>query len=457
MDAEVSQVEGIGYPQVEEQEEQTKEFDTGKAVRYSVATFGSQAVFTLFTTGMSFFLSSYTELRSQPELIGLLSNERAAVAAVAQPIVGRLSDRARTPLGKRRPFMLVGIPVTSISLALLATHPPFWLMLGILTIAAFFLWVALDPYNALVTDLYPTEQRGRVGGILGLAQMLGAITFLLFAITLWGKNEISLFGTTITLPVNGEMLVFGVTIAVLILTFGFTFFTVKEPPIQAEARVERERIVGFNLAARITAVFRYVKDLFQYHEAVKYTFALIFFWIGNGGATPFVVLFGEKALRLSQSQSFLLPLAFVIATAIVAVPAGLLADRFGKKSVLVAGLTIFGIAALIGSQSGDIVQATIGLFVIGIGNAGIGTMLIPLLSDLIPHRRAAELIGLSSAITSFAQPVGSFLAGEVVARATSIVGENDAYRWSFLFAGSMIVIAAMLMLRVRPAAARFTE
>src|SRR5689334_19718944 len=34
-------------------------FDTGKAVRYSVATFGSQAVFTLFTTGMSFFLASY--------------------------------------------------------------------------------------------------------------------------------------------------------------------------------------------------------------------------------------------------------------------------------------------------------------------------------------------------------------------------------------------------------------
>src|SRR5947209_300064 len=83
------------------------EFDTGKAVRYSVATFGSQAVFTLFTTGMSFFLASYTELSAQPELIGLLSNERAAVAAVAQPIVGRLSDRTRTPLGKRRPFMLV--------------------------------------------------------------------------------------------------------------------------------------------------------------------------------------------------------------------------------------------------------------------------------------------------------------------------------------------------------------
>jgi maltose/moltooligosaccharide transporter len=428
--------------------EPVAEFDRGKAVRYSVATFGSQAVFTLFTTGMSFFLASYTELRAQPELIGLLSNERAAVAAVAQPIVGRLSDRTRTPLGKRRPYMLIGIPVTAVSLGILATHPPFWLMLGILTIAAFFLWVALDPYNALVTDLFRPSQRGRVGGILGLVQMLGAITFLLFAISLWGKDQVSVFGLTI--PVNGELLVFGVTIAVLLLTFGFTILTVKEPPLSPNLRTERVARVRPNPIA-------YMKDLFKYQEAVKYTLALTFFWIGNGGATPFLVLFGEKALRLSQSESFFLPLAFVIATALIAVPAGLLGDRIGKKWVLVSGLTIFGIAALIGSQSTNIVQAVIALFVIGIGNAGIGTMLIPLLADLIPHKRAAELIGLSSAITSFAQPVGSFLAGEVVVRATNIVGENDAYRWSFIFAGAMVVLAALFLLRVRPSRAHFDE
>ncbi len=426
------------------------DFDTGLAVRYSVATFGSQAVFTLFTTGMSFFLSSYTELKSQPELIGLLSNERAAVAAVAQPLVGRLSDRTRTRLGKRRPFMLVGIPVTSISLGILATHPPFWLMLGILTVAAFFLWVALDPYNTLVADLFRPSQRGRVGGILGLAQMLGAITFLLFAIFLWDKTDLSLLGVAI--PFNGELLVFGVTIAVLLLTFGFTIATVKEPPLSRDDEPPLQR----SERARPHPV-AYVKDLFQYQEAVKYTLALTFFWIGNGGATPFLVLFGEKALGLSQSESFFLPLAFVLATALIAVPAGLLGDRIGKKSVLLAGLSIFGIAALVGSQSGNIVQAGIALFIIGVGNAGIGTMLIPLLADLIPHRRAAELIGLSSAVTSFAQPVGSFLAGEVVARATNIVGENDAYRWSFIFAGAMVVLAALLLLRVRPGRARFAE
>ncbi len=68
------------------------------------------------------------------------------MGSLVQPIVGRISDRTRTPLGRRRPFFLIGIPLMAVALLILATHPPFWLMLGIMTIAAFFLSIAWDPY-----------------------------------------------------------------------------------------------------------------------------------------------------------------------------------------------------------------------------------------------------------------------------------------------------------------------
>ncbi|HEX9989092.1 MAG TPA: MFS transporter [Chloroflexia bacterium] len=416
----------VPEPTVPEAEHvQSESFDAGKAVRFSVANFGTQAVFTLFTTGMSLYLETY---KIRPELIGLLSNERAFVAAIAQPIVGRMSDRTRTRLGRRRPFFLVGIPAISVALAILATHPPFWVMLGIMTFAAFFLWVALDPYNAMLADIFPPSHRGRVGGILGLTQMLGSIVFLLFAINFWKDNE---------------PLVFGVTIAVLLLSFGFTFFTVKEPPLntQAEERAARP--------AKLTPI-AYIKDLLVHKEAAKYTLALVFFWIGNGGATPLLTLFGTHALGANSSEVFFLPLAFVITTAIFAVPAGFLADRIGKKRVMTFGLFLFGAGAIIGSQSADLIQGTIALAFIGIGNAGIGTMLIPFLTDLIPRSRTAELIGISSAVTSFAQPVGSVLAGGVVSLTTSMVGLSDAYRWSFIFSGVMIVVGGLFLQRVRP-------
>ena len=83
------------------------------------------------------------------------------------------------------------------------------------------------------------------------------------------------------------------------------------------------------------------------------------------------------------------------------------------KTKMTIGLLIYGIGALIGSQATDLVQATIALAVIGIGNAGTAA-LNPLLTDLIPRKRTAELIGVGSAVWSFVQPLGSVLAGLVV-------------------------------------------
>jgi MFS family permease len=88
--------------------------------------------------------------------------------------------------------------------------------------------------------------------------------------------------------------------------------------------------------------------------------------------------------------------------------------------------------------------------VIGIGNAGLAVN-IALLTDLVPKARMAEFVGLvSGAIWSFVQPLGSVIAGTIVVQMESVVGRADAYRWSFIFAGSMIVLAAILLQAVHP-------
>src|SRR5690349_19430760 len=87
--------------------EQVESFEVGKAARYSVANFGSALVYGMFNTALPLYLKAYGV---EQWLIGLLANERAFVGALAQPFVGRLSDRTRSPLGRRRPFFLVGIP-----------------------------------------------------------------------------------------------------------------------------------------------------------------------------------------------------------------------------------------------------------------------------------------------------------------------------------------------------------
>jgi MFS family permease len=81
-------------------------FDAGKAVRFSVANVGAQGIYALFNQSMPMYLQAYG---LDPAWIGLLANERSFVGSLVQPFIGRLSDRTRTPFGRRRPFFLVGV------------------------------------------------------------------------------------------------------------------------------------------------------------------------------------------------------------------------------------------------------------------------------------------------------------------------------------------------------------
>ena len=418
-------VPGASVQPVAAPAEASHSFPWRTALNYSVANLGASVVYALFNFVMPLYLETY---RLRPELIGLLANERSFVGAFIQPIVGRMSDRTRTRLGRRRPYFLAGIPFMCGALLILSLHPPFWAMLGIMTVAAFFLSIAWDPYMALLADLFPSAQRGRVGGLIGVGSGLGTVLLLVIAITLW---------------VGNEGWVFGLTVAFLLLTWGYTFWKVREPAVPAEAEAPHK-------AANPLA---YLRSLRPYPEAAKYTVAITFFWLGTGGAIPFITLFGTHALGATEQQAFWLPLIATAVNALGAVPVGFLADRFGKKRVMLVALLLFGVFGLIGSQSQTLWQAMIALGFIGLANAGM-VQINPLLTDLVPRARTAEFIGLVSAVFSFAQPLGSMLVGGVVHLATGLVGPNDAYRWAFIAAGVLVLVAAALLQTVHPERAR---
>lgn len=398
-------------------------FDLALGVNYSVANLGASVVYGLFNFALPPYLATYN---LHPSIIGLLANERSFVGAFVQPVVGRISDRTRSPLGRRRPFFLIGIPLMALSLMLLALHPPFWIMVGVMTVSAFFLAIAWDPYMAMMADLFPAEQRGRVGGLIGVGTALGNIIFALMAFFLIA---------------NGEFLVFGISTAIMVVCWAYTFFTVKEPAVPVEPDAGQKM-------GKITPR-QYIKNLRQYPEAAKYTLAILFFWLGSGGAVPFITLFGANVLGASESEVFLLPLAATLSMAVFAVPWGIFADRTSKKTAMTLGLLMFSVVALVGSQSGTLLQGTIVLALIGVGNSAM-SLINPMLVDLVPSKRTAEFVGLASAVFSFAQPLGSALAGAIVAGAEIFVGREEAYRWAFIFAGLMTILAAVLLRSVRP-------
>lgn len=423
------------------------------ALLFGVANLGANLVFAFFNFAMPQYLDSY---HLSPALIGLLANERSFIGGFIQPFVGRWSDRARTPLGRRRPFFLIGVPLSAGALLVLGLHPPFAVMIAIVPIAGFFLFIAYDPYLAMMADITPASQRGRVGAVLAVAAMLGNIVFSLVAGFLWSAHEFT---------------VFLLTAAGLIITFSVTFIAVREPPLPSlapsgiagpppavvattmPAPIEAFSCVDQRASRdaerrRLQAPYRvrgYLRDLRRYPALARYVVALSLFYLGAGGATPFITLFATKALGVSSGTAFFLLIILVLCSAIGAVPAGLLADRIGKKPVLIAGLALFALGTLGGSQAPSVAWEIPAMVLVGLGNACPNALAIPLLADLAPMARIGEFIGVASFVWSVAQPLGAFCAGLFVMSAAPAT-----YRHTFIWAGVLIALAAVAMVAVRP-------
>src|SRR6478672_10211124 len=103
------------------------------------------------------------------EYLGYITGTGAFVVMLTGPILGVLSDRTRTRIGRRRPFMIAGTLLGVVSLFLMALAPSV-LLLGAGWVLAQLGWgQALANLTTSTADRLPESQRGKVAGLTGFA------------------------------------------------------------------------------------------------------------------------------------------------------------------------------------------------------------------------------------------------------------------------------------------------
>src|ERR1051326_6936302 len=102
----------------------------------------------------------YKYLGASDEQIPLLWLAAPLTGFIVQPIIGAASDRTWGPLGRRRPYFLVGAILSSLALVAMPNCAALWMAAGLLWILDASINVSMEPFRAFVADKLPEEQRG---------------------------------------------------------------------------------------------------------------------------------------------------------------------------------------------------------------------------------------------------------------------------------------------------------
>ncbi len=129
-----------------------------------------------------------------------------------------------------------------------------------------------------------------------------------------------------------------------------------------------------------------------------------------------------KYFGISTQQVGWLIAAFTLPGIFLTPVTGILADRFGRKLVLVPSLFIFGIAGFLCSFMSDFHSLLVFLFIEGIGAAGLSSINITLIGDLYSGEKRTALMGYNASILSIGTAAYPALGGFIA-----------AFGWQYIF------------------------
>src|SRR3954453_13982523 len=101
----------------------------------------------------------YERLGASPDNVPILWLAAPLTGLLVQPVIGALSDRTWGPLGRRRPYFLVGAILASIALFFMPTSRTLWMAAGLLWILDASINVSMEPFGAFVAGKLDVSQR----------------------------------------------------------------------------------------------------------------------------------------------------------------------------------------------------------------------------------------------------------------------------------------------------------
>ena len=142
----------------------------------------------------------------------------------------------------------------------------------------------------------------------------------------------------------------------------------------------------------------------------------------------------------SQLQWFVTAYALVLAAAML--PAGLLGDRYGRKTVTIVALVVFGLGSIACAYAPTAEAFIAARVVLGLAGAALVVMALSLITVLFSEEERPRAVGIWGAANFVALPLGPIVGGWII---------SNAWRgWVFLMNAPVALVAIVAVIAFVP-------
>lgn len=357
------------------------------------------------------------------------------------PLFGAISDKVKSSLGKRTPFILFGTIAAVILMGVIAVLTEAHSFIGFI-ICLILLLVTMSVYRspavAYMPDVTPKPLRSKGNAIINLVGYIGGI-YATIACMFLVKSDIASDGKLVYrsfLPIFAAIAVF-MLITVLIMVL-----TVKENKAAAESGVADDE----EEAEKSEAVgnIKLPKDV-----AISLGFLLtsVFLWFcAYNGVTTSLARYFENQFKLDAGKSSIYVTVATVAAIISFVPLGFITGKLGRKKTVMGGILLMTVcyAALIFVNK---ISPIIYVFfaIVGIGWAAINVNSFPMVVEMCSSSDVGRFTGLYYAFSMAAQIVTPLLSGALIDPKMLGLGYKALFPYALVF--SVLSFITMIFVR----------
>lgn len=363
--------------------------------------------------------------------LGLLEWLGLVLALLVQPTAGAVSDGSPSRFGRRRPFILVGSLAALGCLAGVASAGSFWQLMLFYVLLQIASNIAQGPYQGMIPDQVPAEQRPQASGFMGASNLLGTLTgFVLIGLVIRPRHTAEAMATF-------AIVLGATTILTLVL--------VPDQRLRAARASFAGRLrTGFPTPASVTAAMRQHPDFFWL------LVSRFLFWMGLVAVQSFAYFFLQDTfhLRSPRRQTATVLIAIVALAIVVTLLSGPLVRRFGKKRLVGMACTLAAAAAGWLAVAPRLPAVYAGAALLGIAGGLFVAVDWALATDLVPKAEAGRYMGFANIATAGSSAAARLVGGPLI-DAINHFRPTLGYRVLFVVAAAAFVGALVALRPVR--------